>query len=205
MIEILINQMKQIANAERAERISAKYGRISAYNPEEYVAKVILYPEEVETGWLPIGIIWGGPEWGIYCGPHINMPCKVSFPEDDINNGIIEFVVNLGEFRPVSEVASGEFLIQHSSGSLITFKNDGSVEIKGSPVKIEGGDISVTGSNVTVEGSSVNIGDSGGTFRKVMAESAVSIYNNHTHTNNGADPPNPQLSSADLSGVTKVN
>lgn len=205
MIEIFLNQFKQLANAERSNETYLKYGRITAYNPTSYTVRVMLYPEEIETGWLPIGTIWAGNGWGIYCGPLIDMPCKVSFQEGDLDNAIVDCYVNLGAFRPIGGINSGELLLQHSSGSYIKFHNNGNISIHANAaLEVTSPTVTVTGGNVTITGSSVNLGEDTETFRKVMAESAIPIYNSHTHNDNG-DPPNQLMSDSDLSNITKVN
>lgn len=192
--------MREILNAMRLQseqaanvRASARLGTVSSYDPDNYAAKVMIQPEGVETGWLPVASDWVGNGWGLYMPPSIGDVVEVEFQEADINAGIICRRIFTNAARPLA-VPSGEFWLVHQAGSSLKFHNDGSVELiaagtltSSAPQWNHSGNVHITGTldtsgnitggaNITAQ---ANIADQGGT--KTMA-GMRSTFNGHTHS-----------------------
>lgn len=132
----LFNRMRQ--ESQRAGQFTShlRMGRVTAYSPTKYAAKVNILPEgdfadapaSAETGWIPIDTAWAGNGWGMYCPPTIGQRVEVNFVEGDHGSGIITGCVYDLENIPFS-VPSGEFWLVHKTGSVINLTNDGRVSI----------------------------------------------------------------------------
>lgn len=143
MMRRLLNTMRLQAALAGEGLAHPKIGLVSSYDPDNYCAKVRLMPEDVETGWLPIGTLWAGPEWGLFVPPPIDAQALVLFVEADPEASIIVCLLWSDEARPLS-VPSGEAWMVHQSGSHLKFLNDGNVEIK-APLTTIDGELKVTG------------------------------------------------------------
>lgn len=128
MINELNNLFRQSAHMATQEQATTRVGTVTSYDPNTYSAKVQIQPENVETGWLPVTSLWVGNGWGMFSPPTPGDMVQVEFQEGSIDAGMI-----VGRFfndseRPLT-VPSGEFWIQHKSGSFLKFHNDGSIEV----------------------------------------------------------------------------
>ncbi len=187
----LLNAMR--LQAQSGQLAHTRIGTVSAYNPANYCAKVMIQPENVETGWLPVLSPWIGNGWGMFAPPTIGDLVEVQYQEGDFDAGMICLRFFNDADRPLS-VPSGEFWLVHQSGSSLKFHNDGTVQLISigtltssapqwnhtGPVNITGtlhttGDIT-TDTNVT---ATLNIADQAGA--KTMAGMRTA-YNSHTHT-----------------------
>lgn len=123
----LANSVKQAAALEHGQRLIKNDGTISAYNPANYTVRVMLEPQQVETGWIPLKAPWIGNGWGMVVGPSLGDAVSVFF-----NGSPNQGVAMLGLFNDVDQpppVPSGEWWTVHKTGSLLKFHNDGSVEL----------------------------------------------------------------------------
>ena len=111
-----------------AQRVHAKIGVVTSYNPDRYQAKVALQPRGQLSGWLPIATQWAGNQWGLYVPPSPGSHVIVAFVEGAINAGVILGMLFSNAIPPIS-VPAGEMLMQHSAGSLLQFFNDGTVKL----------------------------------------------------------------------------
>lgn len=156
-------------------------GRVTAYNPTEYSAKVVILPEgdftdkpgAGETGWLPIDTAWAGNGWGMYAPPTIGHRVTVEHVEGDTGSGIITGCVYDLQNVPLS-VQSGEFWLVHKKGQFIKLTNDGNVSISSSfEVAITASTIKLTAASVRAsENLSVGNGASG-TFTAASGETVT--------------------------------
>lgn len=205
----LLNAMRLQAQRALSEHTTTRVALIHNYNPNEYVARATLQPDDVQTGYLPIAAAWVGNGWGMFSPPPENALGLVAFPEGNINAGII-----LGCFwndvdRPLA-VPSGEFWLVHQTGSCIKFHNDGSVELDANTnltVTVGGnltanvtGNADLTAESATVNGNtqingnlvvSGSIQDQNGA--KGTMQHIRDVYDGHTHPNvqSGSSPTPP--------------
>lgn len=128
MMKDHINMTRQLAQQATQGAASTRVGLITSYDPNTYSAKVMLQPENVETGWLPITSAWIGNNWGLFMPPTSGDMVEVQFQEDGMSAGFICGRFYNDSERPL-QVNSGEFWLVHKSGSCLKFHNDGTVEI----------------------------------------------------------------------------
>lgn len=191
-----MNHMRLQASLAQGDRSTVRIGTVSSYHPENYSCKVLIQPENVETGWLPILSPWVGNGWGLFAPPALGDMVDVHFQEGSIEAGFVSQRFFNDSDRPLP-VQPGEFWLVHQSGSLLKFLNDGSVELNTRQgltatvgayltANVTGKvtvtaqevditcDVKVTG-NITATG---NIGDANGA--KTMAGMRT-VFDNHDH------------------------
>lgn len=195
----MLNMMRLQAEMAGNNRAMTRVCTVISYDPSNYCAKVIIQPDGIETGWLPVTSPWIGNGWGLFAPPLIGDMVEVQFQEGSIEAGFIVGRFFSDEQRPLA-APPGEFWLVHQSGSKLKFHNDGTVELVAAgtltssapqwnhtgPVSITGnvqitGTQSVSGNitggaNITAAG---NVADQGGA--KTMSGMRTA-YNSHTHT-----------------------
>ena len=212
MMKDLLNVIRREAERVISQLARPKIGIVSAYDPSAYAAKVMLQPEGVETGWLPIRSPWSGNGWGMFCPPKIGDEVEVQFQEGGKKAPYIAMRAFGDAFRPLN-VPSGEFWLQHQSGSFLKFHNDGSVEVHAAAdlnatvagqanLTVAGkvvasaqefdltGDLKVTG-DIFATGDITDLNGAHGTVGSIRT-----VYNSHTHNDpqgGVVDVPNQQL------------
>lgn len=179
----LFNFIKQCANLEMKNKLVAKMGTITNYDPTTYTASVLLQPEEKQTNNLPIFSPWIGNGWGMFCPPNVGDMCEVQFQEGDLNSGFICLRGFNIYTRPL-ECPQGEFWLVHQSGTSFKLKNDGTIELK-----------STVG---------IDLGNTGGTVYKLVTEALQDLFNNHTHPDIGS-PPTQQMTNSQLTTIVRGN
>ena len=85
----LIELVKHLGEAQMSRQMTSCEGLITSVDQTTYMAKVMLMPWEIETGWLPIGTIAAGPGWGFFHLPPDNTEVTVDFIGGDPDNGRI--------------------------------------------------------------------------------------------------------------------
>lgn len=159
-------------------------GTISAYDPNNYAAKVIIQPEGFETGFLPIGAIMVGNGFGIFCAPSIGDEVDVHFQEGGKNAAYISLRFFGNKARPLT-VPSQEFWIVHSSGSMAKFTNDGKVTLTdeiGSFLSLNADGTATLNADLTINGRLIvtedisDLNNTVGTMQDIR-----DTYDEHTH------------------------
>ena len=148
----------------------ARFGLVSSFDPTTYSAKVLIQPENVLSGWLPIVSIWVGAGWGLAAPPPLGAQVLVIAQEGDAEQGVIIGSVWSSVDKPIMAPA-GEIWMQHQSGSFLKLLNDGTIAMNASVVNITGS-LVVTG----------DISDQNGAHGTLAA--LRNTYDSHTH----ADP-----------------
>lgn len=161
------------ANRERSVTAFAqpRIGVVTSSDSQTATAKVLLQPEGVLTGWLPVLTQWSGSGWGMFCPPNPGDQVLVIPQEGDAQYGLIVGRLFSNSVRP-PQAAPGEITLTHASGCSIRLQNSGVITIEG--------DLHVSG----------DVYDTHGALSKLRND-----YNAHVHiTNNGqtTSGPNPQ-------------
>ncbi len=65
----LINSIRLVSQTAGQGLARTRIGTVTSYDPNTYSAKVLLQPEGVEIGWLPITSAWSGNGWGLFSPP----------------------------------------------------------------------------------------------------------------------------------------
>lgn len=196
----------RLANAMRAQALLAgnshadtRVGLVTGYDPNRYAVKVSLMPEGVETGWLPLLSPWVGDGWGLFAGPSVGDLVEVGFEQGSFEAGYAAMRFYNDQDRPLP-CPSGEFWLAHRSGSLLKFRNDGTIELhaatamtSSAPLWTHTGDVLVHG-NITGDGGlCMSGGGSGAAGASVEVSGAIVATGNvtaggidletHVHTN----------------------
>lgn len=127
-IEGLLNLIRREVMKALSGRATVKKGTVTSYNADNYSVKVLLQPEETETGWLPLAAEWVGNGWGMFAPPSIGDMVDVHFDEGDRQSGYVSKKFYNNEDRPLA-CPSQEFWLVHKSGSLLKFLNSGDVQV----------------------------------------------------------------------------
>jgi hypothetical protein len=181
---------------------------VIGYNQDNYYVNVELYPSDptepgarpMETGPIPLGSIWSGNGFGVFCPPNIGDLIMVEYQEGSFQNAFAtqRFFLLGGNLS----VPSGEFWIVHETGSYFKMTNDGKVEIHSAV------EINVTAPIVNVNSEQVNLGKLTDALTGLMNEVAVHVYNDHTHEIISPDVteiPNQQLDHTSLTTHVQGN
>jgi phage baseplate assembly protein V len=155
----------------RGGEAQPRIGTVTSYDPQTATAKVLLQPEGVLTGWLPVLTQWAGSGWGISCPPGTGDQVLIIPQEGDAQHGLIAGRLFSNSVRPPA-AAPGEITISHRSGCSIRLLNSGIIAVDG--------DLHVSG----------EVYDAHGSLGKLRND-----YNTHIHqTSNGQNTsiPTPQ-------------
>jgi phage gp45-like len=125
----LTELIKHLGKEQRNRWTVSCEGLITSVDPKTYMAKVMLMPWEIETGWLPIGTIAVGPQWGVFHLPPDNTEVLVTFVGGNVDNGRILLCYGNHVDAPPDGIVQGEIVLKHSSGSLLHFKQNGDVNL----------------------------------------------------------------------------
>jgi phage baseplate assembly protein V len=195
------SQLWKAAVRQEAGRVMpkiAKAGIVSSYNPDSYTARVLLQPEGLDTGWIPIASQWIGNGWGLMVPPTPGDQVEVVFSDGNLGNGVIVGRLFSDKQLP-PKVDSGELWLVHQTGSAFKLTNDGKVLLHGND-------------EVAVDSTvGVHLGDTGGALRKLIDERLKQVFDAHTHTGvqTGSGTSGPPTTPLDLAAVattiTKAN
>jgi phage baseplate assembly protein gpV len=163
----LLNAMRLQAMLAGEGRISMRLGTVRGYDSKNHCAKVIIQPENIESGWLPIASQWVGNGWGIFAPPTDGDVVMVTCQEDDFNAGIISLRLFNDGARPL-DVPSGELWLVHQSGSCLKFHNDGTVEL-------------TSHGALTVKAPSMTLQNAGSALKKLVNETFLTLFDGHQH------------------------
>jgi phage baseplate assembly protein V len=166
----LSNALRALSSSLDLMSAQAKFGLVSSVNGETGFARVVIQPDGVLSGWLPVVSPWIGSGWGLVCPLSPGDQVLVLPQEGDAEQGVILGGIYSNEQRPPS-APNGEFWLVHKSGSYLKLRNDGSIQIKG---------------DLHVEG---DVYDSLGSLSHLRT-----TYNQHTHRSGSSttSTPTPQ-------------
>jgi phage baseplate assembly protein gpV len=159
----------------------ARFGLVSSFDPAAYAARVLIQPENVLSGWLPILSTWVGAGWGLAAPLTPGAQVLVIAQEGDAEQGVIIGAVWSAVDTPLGAPA-GELWLKHQSGSFLKLHNDGTIAL-------QAGVVNVTG-NLVVTG---DISDQNGQHGTVAA--LRNAHDTHVHAD-------PQGGVTGLSSVT---
>ncbi len=178
-----LNALRAQAGALDQAIAQPRFALVASVDPTTYTARVLLQPENVLSGWLPILTAWVGNGWGLAAPPSPGDQVLVLAHEGDAEHGIIAgCAYSLAATTPGAP--AGEFWLIHQSGSFIKLLANGTIAINATEITVTGtlavsGDISASG----------NVADGYGTLATLRGD-----YDAHTHTVTGSttSPPSPQ-------------
>jgi phage baseplate assembly protein gpV len=145
----------------------ARFGLVSSFDPASYAAKVLIQPENVLSGWLPVIAAWVGAGWGLAAPLSPGDQVLVIAQEGDSEQGVIVGCVWSAVDKPMN-VPAGELWLQHQSGSFVKLHNDGTIALQAPTVNVAG--------NLVVTG---NISDQNGAHGTLAA--LRDAHDTHVH------------------------
>jgi len=122
------NQMRAQAFAANSASSEPRHAKISSYDPDTHAVKVMVQPEDIESGWMPLGAIGVGNGFGVAIGPNIGDQVKVVFANGDFEAGTIVARI-FDSTNPAPAVPSGEIWMIQKSGSYLKFLSNGDVQM----------------------------------------------------------------------------
>jgi phage baseplate assembly protein V len=159
----------------------ARFGLVSSFDPAAYAARVLVQPENVLSGWLPILSAWVGAGWGFAAPLTPGDQVLVLAQEAEAEHGVVLGCVWSAVDKPLA-APSGELWLQHQSGSFVKLKNDGTIALQAATVNVTG--------NLVVTG---DISDQNGAHGVLAA--LRNAHDTHRH-------PDPQGGESGLPSVT---
>jgi phage baseplate assembly protein gpV len=140
---------------------------VSSFDPTTFAARVLVQPENILSGWLPVASPWVGAGWGLAAPLPPGTQVVVACQEGDSEQGIIIGAVWSAIDTPLGAPA-GELWLHHQSGSFIKLLNNGTIALAAPVVNITG--------NLVVSGDISDQNGSHGTM-----ESLRNAHDGHTH------------------------
>jgi phage baseplate assembly protein V len=181
--ERVTNALKAEAGGRDFGLGAVRIGVVTNADPERYVVRVLIQPEGVLSGWLPVASLWLGAGWGLAALPVPGTQVVVLAQEHEGEEGIVVGALYSLTDPPPANTA-GQFLLQHQSGAKIVLNDDGSISVNATTLAVSG--------NVSIAGSLAatgDVADGHGTLASLRAD-----YDEHTHQVNGGvtSTPTPQ-------------
>jgi len=145
-MEHLLNVIKAGAGGLDGRTGVARFGLVSSFDPQAYAARILLQPENVLTGWLPVISAWVGAGWGLAAPLMPGAQVLVIAQEGDAEQGVVMGAIWSTVDAPMA-VPAGELWLRHQTGSFMKLLNDGTISLQASQVNVTGnlvvsGDIS---------------------------------------------------------------
>ena len=107
-----------------------RVGIISSSDNITSTVRVLLQPEGVLTGWLPVMTVWSGTGWGLSCPLSPGDQVILIFQEGSVDHGIVLGTL-YSDKTNAPEARIGELVLKHQSGTSIKLTNEGRVLIEG--------------------------------------------------------------------------
>jgi uncharacterized protein involved in type VI secretion and phage assembly len=129
---IATGELLEMIRREAAAAAQRQHGgtmTVTSYDPDKHAVKGTLHPQDVETGWVPVGTLGVGDSFGVVVGPCIGDQLKVEFENGDPNTPIVKHRLFSDKARPV-KVESGEVMIVTKFGHRILLTKDGQMIIE---------------------------------------------------------------------------
>ncbi len=125
-----LNALKLHATAMDRSLGQPRFALVASFDPARATARVMLQPENVLTGWLPVLTPWVGAGWGMAAPLSPGDQVLVLAQEGDSEHGVI-IGAAFSLAAPPPSAAPGELVLRHASGTTLRLANDGTVRIVG--------------------------------------------------------------------------
>lgn len=154
----MIEHIKRIVGEYLSQFVRPKYGTVTSYDPGTYRVKVMLHPEEIETGWIQLSAPFVGANFGAVFGPSIGDLARIDFIEGSVqaaimgdrffHDGLTPPYVISGEAKIVSASGVIVYLDQHGKLTLSAPSGTGEIDISAlNAIKINAPDVQIQGVN----------------------------------------------------------
>ncbi|MBU6419065.1 MAG: phage baseplate assembly protein V [Proteobacteria bacterium] len=166
-MNLLWNMIKAGAGGLDGLTGTVRFGLVSSFDPSTYSAKVMIQPENVLSGWLPVMSSWVGNGWGLAAPLPPGTQVVILAQEGDAEQGVIAGAVWSSVDKPLTAPA-GELWLQHQSGSFLKLLSNGTILLNAPTVNVQG--------NLMVSG---DISDHNGAHNTLAA--LRNAYDQHVH------------------------
>jgi hypothetical protein len=167
-----VRQEAQMATVHQSLK---RDGVIQNYDPVRGAVRVLIQPEGILTGYIPLTSPWVGNGWGMVCGPSIGDVVEIDFLQGSKDSGVAGNRYFNAQCKP-PPAPSGEFWLVHKSGSFIKLTNDGDIILSAARKLVQ-------------HGTTMAAEDAGGTGVKYEPD-LVSTYTDGVDTaHSGPNPP----------------
>jgi len=127
----LLNHMFLASNRHQMNIGYTDLGIITSVNPSDYTVKVLIQPQDMETGFIP----YCTPFYGFVAPPKGGEQCLVLYHGGNNNVPIAALLIYWDNGRvqgqnQSGDIQPGEILLKNQSGSYIKLSNDGTITIK---------------------------------------------------------------------------
>lgn len=123
-----LNRLKAQAAALDQTIARPRFGIVSSVDSSRATARVLIQPENVLSGWLPVLSPWVGNGWGLMCPPNVGDQVFILAQEGVAEHGVIVGSCFSGVAAPPQGVSPGELWLVHQTGSYLRLRNDGGIE-----------------------------------------------------------------------------
>jgi phage baseplate assembly protein gpV len=168
-MERFLNALKAQSAAQDRSTGQPRFAIVSSVDPTRPAARVLLQPEGVLTGWLPILSPWVGAGWGLSSPPSPGDQVLVLPQEGQSEHGVI-IGRAWSDTARTPAAAAGELWLVHQSGAFLKLSNDGMIHLQGNTTLA--GNLTVTGT-ISATG---DIADGQGALSRLRGH-----YDAHTH------------------------
>ena len=127
----LMNAMKLQSAAQDATGAQPRFAVVSSIDPKTMTARVLLQPEQVLTGWLPVLSPWVGDGWVLCAPPSPGDQVLIIPQEGEAASGAVLAASWSSAANPPEPVAVGEIWLRHRTGTSLRLSNDGTVRVVG--------------------------------------------------------------------------
>ena len=164
-MDAFLNAVKRHAAQLDQSAAQPRFGIVSSVDTTAFLVRVLVQPENVLSGWLPVSSPWIGNGWGLAAPPSPGDQVLLLWQEGDSEHGVVVGRCWSSQVAAPSGTSAGEFWLVHKSGSRICLRNDGSIQ-SAAGTWTHTGDLHVTG----------NVYDHHGSL-----DTLRNHYNEHTH------------------------
>jgi len=176
---------------------ATRRGLVLTYQQQPPMAKVLLQPENIETGWLPVLSPWSANGWGIVIPLAANDQVLLVCEEADGQNyAIWGRYYSDADAAPATLPVAGEFFMQSQGGAQLYFKADGSVVLATTTLKIS----APGGGNATVNITGT-LQVTGEVYRGFGTGDQVSLGSHTHHQPNDSHGDSEQPTNAPTAGT----
>ena len=88
-LDRFLNAVKGQSSALDQAQGQPRFGTVASFDPQHYTARVLLQPEGVLSGWLPVLASWIGNGWGMVAPPAPGDQVLVVAQEGQAEHGVI--------------------------------------------------------------------------------------------------------------------
>jgi phage baseplate assembly protein V len=157
-MERFLNAIKAQSGAMDRASGQPRFGIVSSVDPSRPAVRVMLQPENVLTGWLPVLSPWVGAGWGLSCPPGPGDQVFILPQEGDSEHGVVVGRAWSDSARTPSAPV-GELWLVHQTGAYLKLMNDGTIRLLGNTFIL--GNLEVAGSITTTGAGTGNVHISG--------------------------------------------